>query len=190
LSNRSNMAAYIEKIDEALRTPGKVDEIATLIETKTKIQRKYLGLGVGFIAMGLILTTLAPLVVNIIAFLYPAYKSIKALESTNKEDDSKWLTYWVVYGSFSVAEYFTDLILSWFPFYYIVKTILFLWCMAPIQGNGSQFIYGHIILPWFLKNQTRIDSAFDRSKKVAAEAIDEAEKLAKNAAADALLKND
>ena len=71
------MAAYLEKIDDVLRTPGRIDEIATLIETKTKVQRKYIGLGVVIIAMGLILTTLAPLVVNIIAFAYPAYKSIK-----------------------------------------------------------------------------------------------------------------
>jgi|ERR1711990_989619 len=184
------MAAYLEKLDEALRTPGRVDEIATLIEQKTKVQRKYIGLGIVCVAMGLILTTLAPLVVNIIAFAYPAFKSIKALESNDKEDDTKWLTYWVVYGFFSVAEFFTDVILSWFPFYYICKTLLFLWCMAPIQSNGSKFIYGHIILPWFLKNQTRIESAFDRSKKVATEAMDEAEKIAKNAAADALLKND
>lgn len=70
-------AAYLAQLDEALRTPGRIDEIATLIETKTKIQRKYLGLGLVVIAMGLVLTTLAPLVVNIIAFIYPAYKSIK-----------------------------------------------------------------------------------------------------------------
>ena len=72
------MAAYLEKLDDALRTPGRVDEIATLIEQKTKVQRKYIGLGAVCIAMGLILTTLAPLVVNIIAFAYPAFKSIKA----------------------------------------------------------------------------------------------------------------
>ena len=67
---------------------------------------------------------------------------------------------------------------------------LFTWCMAPIERNGSRFIYGHVILPWFLKNQDRLETAFDRSKKVASDAVNEAEKLAKEAAADALLKND
>lgn len=46
---------------------------------------------------------------------------IKAIESATKEDDTKWLTYWVVYGVFSVAEFFADIFLSWFPFYYIGK---------------------------------------------------------------------
>lgn len=46
---------------------------------------------------------------------------IKAIESPNKEDDTQWLTYWVVYGVFSIAEFFSDLFLSWFPFYYMLK---------------------------------------------------------------------
>lgn len=46
---------------------------------------------------------------------------IKAIESPNKEDDTQWLTYWVVYGVFSIAEFFSDLFLSWVPFYYMLK---------------------------------------------------------------------
>ena len=39
-------------------------------------------------------------------FAYPAYCSIKALETLNKQDDKKWLTYWVVFAFFSVLEFF------------------------------------------------------------------------------------
>ena len=49
------------------------------------------------------------------------YISIKALESVNKDDDTKWLTYWVVFALFSVVEFFSDIIFSWFPFYWLVK---------------------------------------------------------------------
>lgn len=48
-------------------------------------------------------------------------RSIKAIESSSKEDDTTWLTYWVVYGVFSVAEFFSDIFLYWFPFYYVGK---------------------------------------------------------------------
>lgn len=46
---------------------------------------------------------------------------IKAIESPCKEDDTKWLTYWVVYGIFSLGEFFSDIFLYWFPFYYAFK---------------------------------------------------------------------
>lgn len=36
-------------------------------------------------------------------------------------DDTQWLTYWVVYAAFGIIEYFTDLILSWIPFYFLLK---------------------------------------------------------------------
>lgn len=46
---------------------------------------------------------------------------IKAIESPSKEDDTVWLTYWVVYALFGLAEFFSDLLLFWFPFYYVGK---------------------------------------------------------------------
>lgn len=52
-----------------------------------------------------------------------SYRSIKAIESSSKEDDTTWLTYWVVYGTFSVAEFFSDIFLYWFPFYYAGKVM-------------------------------------------------------------------
>jgi len=47
--------------------------------------------------------------------------SVKAIESINKDDDTKWLTYWVVYSVFSLAEFFTDILLFWIPLYWFLK---------------------------------------------------------------------
>lgn len=52
---------------------------------------------------------------------FPGACRIKAIESPCKEDDTKWLTYWVVYGVFSLGEFFSDIFLYWFPFYYAFK---------------------------------------------------------------------
>lgn len=47
--------------------------------------------------------------------------SFKAIETKQKDDDTKWLTYWVVYAVFSLVEYFTDIFLFWIPLYWFLK---------------------------------------------------------------------
>lgn len=64
---------------------------------------------------------------------------IKAIESPSKEDDTVWLTYWVVYSLFGLAEFFSDLLLSWFPFYYAGKVGTTKMHEGPrCQGAGRQ----------------------------------------------------
>ncbi|XP_042563199.1 receptor expression-enhancing protein 5-like [Clupea harengus] len=115
-------------------------------------------------------------------------KLIKAIESATKDDDTKWLTYWVVYGVFSVAEFFADIFLSWFPFYYMFKGAFLVWCMAPTPSNGSVLIYTRIVRPIFLKNEARIDSAMKDIKDKATEAADKFKDEAKRATANIMFE--
>ena len=48
-------------------------------------------------------------------------RSIKALESSGKDDDTQWLMYWVVFSLFSVLEFFSDTLVGWIPMYWLVK---------------------------------------------------------------------
>jgi receptor expression-enhancing protein 5/6 len=66
----------------------------------------------------------AQLLCNGIGFVYPAYCSIKAIESRNKDDDVQWLMYWVVFSVFSIAEFFSDILVGWVPFYWLAKVIV------------------------------------------------------------------
>ena len=88
---------YIEKVDDTLNKPP-FKKAFDLLEDKIKVGRKYIATGVAILLLWLALGLLAPLVVNVIAFTYPAIQSINSLESKDSLAAQKWLTYWIVYG--------------------------------------------------------------------------------------------
>lgn len=129
-------------------------------EKMTGVKRIYLAQALlGILSLYLIVGRAAQFVCNLIGFAYPAYKSLVALETSNKEDDSKWLTYWVVFAAFSVCEFFSDILMSWFPLYWLAKVAFLLWCSADIPANGSSVIYDRVIRPVFLKHKSKLQQA-------------------------------
>lgn len=153
------MPSIRERFTNYLNGDNIVSRLLGKAEEKTGIKKDYLA-GGSICSLGLYLVFGygASLVCNLIGFVYPAYRSIKAIESEDKRDDTIWLTYWVVYGVFSVVEFFSDIFLFWFPFYYLGKCGFLLWCMAPFTWNGSQILYNRFIRPFFLKHHRTVDS--------------------------------
>lgn len=144
--------------------PEKGQFVFNFVQNKTGVKRAYILLGVAvFFALYMIFGYFAQLLCNFVGFAIPAYASMRAIESTRKEDDTKWLTYWVVFACFSVVDFFADNILRYFPFYWLAKIIFLVYCFAPIEPNGAQHIYHKFIRPFFLRNEGSIN-------KLAAEA--------------------
>ena len=73
----------------------------------------------------------ASLLTTLIGVAYPAFMSFVALESVGEDDDKQWLTYWVVFGAFSIIDQFAGIILSFIPFYYVMKVALLIWMFHP-----------------------------------------------------------
>ncbi|XP_038633695.1 receptor expression-enhancing protein 6-like isoform X1 [Scyliorhinus canicula] len=107
--------------------------------------------------------------INVIIFLYPAYFSILAIESDNKEDKLKWLMFWVIYGAFAIFECAARILLfvfPAFPVYHKFKSLFMLWCMAPVDWNGSHAIYMNIVRPFFYKHKPMVDDLEERITEV------------------------
>ncbi|GLV43565.1 Receptor expression enhancing protein B [Carabus blaptoides fortunei] len=164
------MAAKIQELkstlERTLRDESKPwTKTLLLIEEKTGVDRLYIFLGfIAFTGIYLIFGYGAQLVCNTIGFLYPAYTSMRAIESPQKDDDTKWLTYWVVFALFSVVEFFADMVAGWFPLYWLLKCLFMVWLMMPTDFNGSLVLYNRVIRPYFLKHHGAIDSTLQNLK--------------------------
>ncbi|KYM76606.1 PREDICTED: receptor expression-enhancing protein 5 [Atta cephalotes] len=166
---------YLEKMLKDESKPW--TKMFALAEEKTGIDRLYIFVGsLILLAIYLVFGLGQQLVCNIVGFVYPAYQSMKALESPKKEDDTKWLTYWVVFAVFTIVEFFSEYIVSWFPVYWLFKCVFYVWLMAPIaEYNGSLILYRRIIRPKFIQYQPGLDrflsNARETAVKTAAEAL-------------------
>ena len=105
----------------------------------------------------------AGLLCNLVGFVYPSYASFIAVETKRKDDDTQWLTYWVVYATFTVLESFIEVILFWFPFYYSFKFGFLIWLFLP-NTQGAKFLYNNFVKPLFLQAESVVQEKFNRER--------------------------
>jgi receptor expression-enhancing protein 5/6 len=147
----------------------KLDTIPALekAEEATNVPKEYLVLSGGAVLLLFIFCGIgAGSLCSIIGFVYPAFKSLQAIESKVRGDDTQWLIYWVVYCIFSMIEVFTDFLLYWIPFYYAFKLAFLLWAMLP-QTKGAKFLYDSFLKDFLKKNESKIDAALNDAKRTA-----------------------
>ncbi|KAJ6509371.1 TB2/DP1, HVA22 family-domain-containing protein [Mycena vitilis] len=93
------------------------------------------------------------------AFLLPVFGTFKALSHrpVSEPELERWTQYWAVIGVLVAYEYLLEFLISWFPFYWELKTVFLLFLALP-QTQGSTFIYGMYLQPFFSKNEVDLDA--------------------------------
>lgn len=104
-------------------------------------------LGAGAVFSSLIFFNIfAGFLSNLLGWALPAYLSLKALETPGHDDDTQWLTYWVIFGGFNFLESLSTLIVAWFPYYYTFKTIFILYLILP-STRGATVVFNKAFKP-------------------------------------------
>lgn len=125
-------------------------------ERQLGVAREYLLFAVLFV-LSFMLFTLggAALVINLVAFVYPAYCSIKALDKEDPDTHTHWLIYWVIYAFYQCFDLLIDILFSWIPLYFLVKIFFIVYAYHPATKGGDK-LYA-LLRPLVRKHILKID---------------------------------
>ena len=158
----SESSTPMETISSSILKPAQTyQEHMDIIKKRTEVNPKVL---VGGLIVAVILTTtkwFSSYVTCLVGVLCPTYMSLKAIESPEDDDDKQFLTYWVVYGVFSVIDIFTAFLIKVIPFYYTIKLMFLIWLFMP-NFKGAVYIYNLVIGPLFRKYESKFDKGVNK----------------------------
>eukprot|EP01111_Echinosteliopsis_oligospora_P015845 TRINITY_DN639_c0_g1_i1.p1 TRINITY_DN639_c0_g1~~TRINITY_DN639_c0_g1_i1.p1 ORF type:complete len:152 (+),score=34.10 TRINITY_DN639_c0_g1_i1:108-563(+) len=124
---------------------------------------------------------LATFLINTLVLWY-GYRSFKAVESVEKDDDTQWLTFWLLFSIINFAETWTDFILSWLPLYYELKLAAILYLG---HFGGAKNFYNSFVRPYLKASEAQIDQKIELLQNQAHVLTKKAEELAKQKAGEA-----
>nr|XP_025729659.1 receptor expression-enhancing protein 4 isoform X4 [Callorhinus ursinus] len=123
----------------------------------------------------------------VFGMLYPAYASYKAVKTKNIREYVRWMMYWIVFALFMAVETFTDIFISWFPFYYEIKMAFVLWLLSPYT-KGASLLYRKFVHPSLSRHEKEIDTCLMQAKERSYETVLSFGKRGLNIAASAAVQ--
>lgn len=165
-----------EYIDQAIKL-AKLDALdnnrsLTVITDKTGLRLSQLALAlIVFLTVVLFIAEASTFIVGIACFLVPAYFSFLSLETHNKDDDIKYLTYWVIFALTEVISPLFHWLLGGFV-YTFIRVGVTVACLHP-QVDLSRKFYFNVISPYLTKNEATIDRKFNDIQQKGRDKFDE-----------------
>ncbi len=159
---------------EKIENWGKSQGYICYLNEKTGLKHAYIVIGLALLSTLLLFNAvLNGFVLFIFAVLAPAYRTFKAIESPDKEDDTKMLYYWCVLGFLVLLDKFFGFVLAllWFPGLIRLGILL-----ALTMGDYklSKKVYEAVIEPVLRKYDVHIERATAVVRKTVEESGKEA----------------
>ena len=164
LQTKSKNTEKKEEEEKTYSLLEKWNEHMSIIESKTGIKGIYVILILIISLLLVYYNIFDTIITNLIGFLYPAFCTMKAIE-TNSNEDKQWLTYWVCFACFSIFDLFGGVIKSFVPFYVLLKIIFLIWLFMP-NSYGTSIIYNVLVVRIFKVLENNIDDVQDKFKYI------------------------
>ena len=136
-----------------------------LIKEKTGIRGIYVVIALILSVFFVYLNVFDTIITNLVGTLYPAFWTIKSIETNNLKDQKNWLTYWAVFGFFILVDMFSPIIIKFIPFYFVFKIIFLIWLFMP-GSSGCTIIYNLVVKKILRKYEDELDNAVNKIKVV------------------------
>lgn len=123
----------------------KLDGHLKILQQKTNLNRKQL-LCFYFSSFSLIFMGIFPnFVSKVLTIYFPVLWSLRTIENKTTENVNHWLTYWSIFGFFSLIDQLQFFINQVFPFYIFVKTVILVYLYLP-NFKGALKLYNDILV--------------------------------------------
>ena len=136
------------------------------LAAQTKLKPEHISLGVlSLFLVFFLLTGIGhKILLILLTFLYPAYKTFISLENDNRDDDKRWLTYWIVFGFVFAFKNLLWGLLSLFPGTNLILTVGLTAVYCSLT-NGYLYVYDLAFKPALKAYQTSISKYVDMAKE-------------------------
>ena len=155
----------MDKIDEVIKILGlewvqRLPFVVTLHE-KSKLPANLL-VAIGVLIASILCLSVAfgSMFTTLLMFLLPAYDTFKAIESKNQEEQTRLLTYWMVFGTIFALDNTFRWIFCFIPMYHLIRFAI-LSALYSKQIKGAEVIYTFVQKPFFDKYESCINSLIE-----------------------------
>jgi len=120
-----------------------LQKIAKVLQIKVRTLIIYAGV---VMVLLVILNYGAFIITSLVALIYPAYMSMKAINKKNHKKTQYWLTYWIIIGLLDfIQPFFSSL-----PYWFLINLSFIIYLFHPTT-LGAMTVYVRVLRPFLRK---------------------------------------